>query len=145
TDKPAVVRLDYHPKLRNPAVSRYAATTPALLKWFDEYNRMRPYGDQVKPFCFMSALQAKSNFMTSKGTAQSGGPLRPIAPYFSATSEAARHCFDRETGRPIPAEMLKSYADALRAYHLSPEAKFENGDYHDVGVTRRRHTHAIGV
>jgi hypothetical protein len=72
-------------------------------------------------------------------------PLRPIAPFFSDTAEAASHCFDRETGMPIGRELLKSYADALRTYHLSPESKFDNADYHDVGVTGRRHVQAVGI
>lgn len=146
TDKPAVVPLDYHRSLRNPAVSRYGATTPALLKWFDGYNASRPYSEQVKPFGFMCALQAKSTLIISKANAgRAQTPVRPIAPYFRNTSEAADHCFDRETGKPIGTELLKTYADALRTYHLSPESKFENADYHDVGVTRRRHVRALGV
>jgi transcriptional regulator with XRE-family HTH domain len=143
TDKPAVVPLDYHRTLRNPAVSRYAATTPELLRWFKGYNATRPYSQQVKPFGFMCALQAKSALMGSgRGTK---APLRPIAAYFSDTADAAAHCFDKETGAPIARELLKSYADALRTYHLSPEAKFENADYHDVGVTLRRHVQAVGI
>lgn len=72
-------------------------------------------------------------------------PLRPIAPYFRDTAEAAENCFDRETGVPIDRASLKSYADALLRYHLSPESKFENGDNFDIGTTRRRHVRAIGV
>lgn len=71
--------------------------------------------------------------------------MRPIAPYFSDTADAAAHCFDRETGAPIARDQLKSYADSLRAYHLSPESKFENADYHDVGPTTRRHVLAVGI
>jgi len=33
----------------------------------------------------------------------------------------------------------------LRAYHISPESKFLNGDYADRGKTRRRHIHVIGL
>lgn len=146
TDKPAVVPLDYHRSLRNPAVSRYAATTPALLTWFKGYNASRPYFEQVKPFGFMCALQAKNAMMGGKTATRAGTtPLRPIAPYFSSTAEAAGHCFDRETGAPIDRALLKSYADALRTYHLSPESKFENADYHDVGVTGRRHVQAVAI
>lgn len=146
TNKPAVVPLDYHRALGNPAVSRYAATTPALLTWFKGYNASRPYSEQVKPFGFMCALQVKSALVNGQSASRAGNaPLRPIAPYFSNTSAAADNCFDRETGAPIRPNMLKSYADALRTYHLSPESKFENADYHDVGVTRRRHVRAIGI
>lgn len=146
TDKPAVVQLDYHPSLRNPAVSRYAATTPPLLSWLKGYNASRTYGERVKPFGFMCAFQAKNAKIRPITRTRAGSaPLRPIAPYFSDTSEAADNCFDRETGTPIGRELLKSYEDALRTYHLSPESKFENADWHDVGVTRRRHAQAIAV
>jgi hypothetical protein len=50
--------LNYHPALNQPAIGRYAATTPGLLSWFDTYNRNRPYTDQVRPFGFMTALHA---------------------------------------------------------------------------------------
>jgi len=146
TDKPAVVSLDYHRSLRNPAASRYAATTPSLLRWFKGYNASRAYGQQVKPFGFMCAFQAKNVLMGAKSATRAGStPLRPIAPYSSDTAEAAGHCFDRETGTPIDRALLKSYADALRTYHLSPESKFENADYHDVGVTGRRHIQGLGI
>jgi hypothetical protein len=35
------VDLDYHPALKTPAASRYAATTPELLAWFKKYNSER--------------------------------------------------------------------------------------------------------
>ena len=50
--------LDFHPALNQPAISRYGATTPALLRWFDLHNRNRRYADQVRPFGFMTALHA---------------------------------------------------------------------------------------
>jgi hypothetical protein len=50
--------LDYHSALNQPAISRYAATTPGLLRWFDTYNQNRPYIRQVRPFGFMAALHA---------------------------------------------------------------------------------------
>ena len=149
SDTPEMVPLDYHPALRNPAVSRYAATTPELLQWFKRYNTGRPYCDQVKPFNFMCALQAKlgAQIGTSLGkpAIRRRSSLKPIAPYFPNTADAARHCFDRDTGQPIAPAMLQTYQDALVRYHLSPESKFENGDYHDRGITRRRHVHAIEI
>ena len=57
---PDRVDLDYHPGLGNPAASRYGATTPQLLKWFKKYNKNRAYNDQVRPFNFLLAFQAKS-------------------------------------------------------------------------------------
>src|SRR6185312_4705675 len=52
------LELDYHPALAAPAVSRYGATTPDLLRWFRRYNARRCYRQQVKPFGFLYALQA---------------------------------------------------------------------------------------
>jgi hypothetical protein len=37
------VRFDYHPALSRPAMSRYSATTPELLRWFKTYNAGRTY------------------------------------------------------------------------------------------------------
>lgn len=54
--------LSHHDALNRPAVSRYGATTPVLLKWFDSFNRERGYADQVKPFNFLNAFQARPQF-----------------------------------------------------------------------------------
>lgn len=151
-----VVPLDYHPALQAPAMSRYAATTPDILKWFKTYNADRPYAEQVKPFNFLSAFQETSCSDLSligeiepaatarrrKGTKQT---LRPIAPYNRNPVEAAKACFDREAGQPISTDHLKTYAQALSSYHVRPELKFENGDFYDRGPTRRRHVRAIRV
>jgi len=56
--EPDKVRLDYHRVLALPAVSRYAATSPNLLRWFAKFNRGRYYRDQVKPFNFLLAPSA---------------------------------------------------------------------------------------
>ena len=55
-----IVPYDYHPALQVAAMSRYAATTPDILKWFKTYNANRPYASQVKPFNFLSAFQETS-------------------------------------------------------------------------------------
>ena len=151
-----VVPLDYHPALQLPAMSRYAATTPDILNWFKTYNADRPYALQVKPFNFLSAFQETScsdlSFIGEiepaakarrrKGTKQT---LRPIAPYNRDPVEAAKACFDRETGQQISADRLKTYAQALSNYQVRPESKFENGDFYDLGPTRRRHVRTIRV
>jgi hypothetical protein len=54
--------LDYHGSLAAPAVSRYGATTPELLRWFSRYNAKRHYRQQVKPFGFLYSLQATLPF-----------------------------------------------------------------------------------
>ena len=151
-----VVPLDYHPALQAPAMSRYAATTPDILNWFKTYNADRPYAEQVKPFNFLSAFQETScsdlSFIGAieptakarrrKGTKQT---LRPIAPYNRNPVEATKTCFDRETGQPISADRLKTYAQALSSYHLRPESKFQNADFYDRGPTRRRHVRTLRV
>ena len=54
---PDQVALDYHPSLDLPAASRYGATTPKLLRWFNKHNARRAYADQVKPSNFLLAYQ----------------------------------------------------------------------------------------
>ena len=46
--------------------------------------------------------------------------------------------FDRVSGEPVEPDALKTYAEALALFHLSPEDKFEHGGPWDVGGTRRR-------
>ena len=65
--------------------------------------------------------------------------LKPVSAYNKDLDKAAEGYFDRETGEPVSSEDLKSYQEALAQYHLHPEAKFDNGDYLDSGVTGRRH------
>ena len=47
------------PGFDEPAASRYAATTPHLLRWYDAFNGGREYGDQVRPFNFLTVFQAR--------------------------------------------------------------------------------------
>jgi hypothetical protein len=153
---PEQVDLTSHPAQQLPVMSRYAVTTPALERWFKKYNASRPYEDRVKPFNFMCAFHASpltatgdETFVIDDGSKSprkpKQHPLRPIAPYSRTGQEASAHAFDRETGKPIPADQLKTYAQALAQYHLRPEAKFENGDYCDSGLARRRHVQATQI
>jgi hypothetical protein len=130
--------LNYHPSLNQPAVSRYGATTSKLLRWFKTYNQNRLYKDQVKPFNFLLAFQASPSLLDDDEG-------KPIAPYNSDSTRAARNCFDRETGKSMSTERLKTYKEALSQYHLSPESKFLNGDYLDQGPTIRRHVETAVV
>jgi len=57
---PDQVDLDHHPKLRLPAASRYAATTPSLLLWFAKYNIGRAYTEQVK-LSFLACFSNRSS------------------------------------------------------------------------------------
>jgi len=149
---PDQVNLDYHAALNQPAISQYAATTPRLLRWFKGYNRERPYGDQVKPFGFLTALSvrpfaAKETIRTESRPRRKRkvAALKPIAPYDRDPACASRNAFDRETGNPIPPTSLKSYWFALAQYHLHPESKFLNADFVDRGTTHRRHIQMTGV
>ncbi|WP_147417676.1 hypothetical protein [Sphingomonas cavernae] len=143
---PEIVPLTYHPGLRAPAISRYGATTPELLRWFSAYNRDRNYRDQVKPFGFLLSMSAKWCLFGERIADRSGKSRRsktkavkPIAPFDRDFGKAVAVAFDRESGASVPKAALKSYADALAQYHLQPESKFLNADYFDRGVTLRRH------
>ena len=49
------------------------------------------------------------------------------------------------TGEPVKPEQLKTYAEMLAQYHISPESKFENGQFLNHGRTKRRHVVATGL
>lgn len=139
------VALSYHPALQEPAISRYGATTPELLRWFSAYNRGRTYRDQVKPFGFLLAMSGKFGDAAERIVDGESKPQRkatrskPIAPFDRDFVKAAAAAFDRDTGAPVPRSALKSYTEALSQYHLQPESKFLNSDYLDQGTTLRRH------
>ncbi len=149
---PDRVARDYHPALNDPAISRYAATSPNLLRWFKSFNAERPYRSQVKPFGFLHSLspaiclEAKVSFApAAKGRRKKAKAIKPIAPYDSDHRKSVAMAFDRETGNAVSAASLSTYADALARYHISPESKFLNGDYCDSGMTQRRHIRVTGV
>jgi len=149
--RPDRIDLDYHPSLAAPAVCRYGATTPELLRWFKVYNAKRPYRQQVKPFGFLYALQASLPFkeeliVTGRKTRSARvKPIKPIALFERDLPKAVETAFDRDSGRAIRPHRLKSYTDALSNYHLHPESKFLSGDYLDRGTTRRRHVRVVTV
>ena len=104
------------PNFDKAALSRYAATTPELLRWFKTYNTGRPYTEQVRPFGFMLALQAdkrRSGRITRQGRVK---VPKPVAPF--ATPHVCEFAsFDRETGVPVsfcsrPTEILSAGARA---------------------------------
>lgn len=159
---PDQVDLGPLPGLDQPAVSRYGATTPRLLAWFDGYNATRPEQERVRPFNFllafqtdplavMSALDDRASLEVNeqpveKGRRRAGVDLpRAIAPFDRSPRSAISKCFDRGTGRPIDPSLLKTYRQALAQYHLHPETKFLGGGYLDHGVTRRRRIVASSV
>ncbi len=150
--KPDRVLLDFHQALSGPAISRYAATSPELLRWFGRYNADRPYRDQIKPFGFLlsmtQAFQPDRDGTIAtprRGRCKVVRKVRPVAPFDRDHPTALASAFDRESGESLPASALKSYADALAQYHLSPESKFLNAAPFDRGATVRRHVRMVGT
>ncbi|MGI8483116.1 MAG: hypothetical protein ACR2OU_02490, partial [Thermomicrobiales bacterium] len=152
--KSVQVRLDDLPGFEKPAVSRYAATTPTLLHWFDRYNADRLYREQVRPFGFLlnfprDPLASLSPPDALPDAAELAGlrsdAPRPVATFDQDPALAAERCFDRMTGEPVSHETLKTYRQALNQYHLHPETKFAHGDYLEAGMTERRHIRALAV
>jgi transcriptional regulator with XRE-family HTH domain len=151
TEAGAVIGLDIDPKLAKPAASRYAATTPALLKWFEHYNRGRPYERKVRPFGFLLSLQAERMEQIADGDREALAWWRkyrrdpaPTAPFDRDPGEAAKRAFDRRRRQlSVPERWLITYADALKDYHLQPEPKFFGGEVRRAGgPLRRRHVKA---
>lgn len=146
-------RLDFHPAMSAPAVSRYAATAPELLSWFKVYNANRPYRDHVKPFGFLLSLSAKRNWamreiiasQVRKGRPRKVSPVKPIAPFSKDSGTIAATAFDRISGEMIPASDLQTYREAIAQYHLHPESKFLKGDFVDRGITLRRRIRASAI
>lgn len=140
---PQQVDFDGLPGFEKRAVSRYAATTPRLARWFKGYNTGRPYREQVRPFGFLDAFLAKSRGQL--GTNATAELPRAVAPFDRDPDVAVMQCFDRQTGQLVRPQSLKSYRQALAQYHLHPEAKFLGGDYADSGILERRHIRAVSV
>lgn len=150
----AQVSFDELPGFNAPTVSRYAATTPTLLRWFSAYNADNPYREQVRPFGFLLNFQrdplapspsSDRSSDTDVCAKSSSDAPRPVAAFDQDPAVAAARCFDRMTGAPVPQETLKTYRQALAQYHLHPETKFTNGNYLDAGPTKRRHIEVVSI
>ena len=147
------VAYDWHPALRKPALSRYGATSPALLAWMKHYNADRSYRNQVRPFGFLVSPMARTGLFAEmrdpelidpykRGRPKKASEPKPIAPFDTDPGQAVANAVDRETGEPVHADKLKTYAEVLCQYHLSSENKFENGAFTDQGETWRRYVKA---
>ncbi len=145
------------PHFDQPAAIRYSATTPELLRWFKSFNESKPKSKQVWPFNFLYLFLAERETFVSPFSQLNEGDSnskpadssleipRPISPYQSSPIDASKTCFDRDSGLPVKADRLKSYANALTQYHFHPEVKFLNGDFVDRGTTERRHVFATSA
>lgn len=149
---PDEVELGDLPNMDRPAASRYSASTPTLLHWFDRFNQGRDMNDRVRAFNFMVAFHvSKARLHEAIALGEFGADLienglpSAIAPYSDDTWTAAQHCFDRRTGQRIPVTILATYREELARYHLHSEAKFDNGTWTDRGTTQRKHVYAIAV
>jgi DNA polymerase family B len=143
---PGQVNIKDLPGFDMPAVSKYAATSPRLLSWFKNYNQGKPYRKQVRPFNFILTFQADPGALNPDGMPQTSVYLpKAVAPYDIDRVKAAKRCFDRETGKSVPARALKPYSKALLRYHLRPEAKFRGGNAFDTGKTERRHLRVTSI
>lgn len=147
---PNKVSRDYHSSLKKCAAMRYGATSPGLLKWMAMYNGGKRVNAQVRPFGFMMTfmVSALTNRVGEENITleppKPGRPskrpdVRPVASYNADPETAARSAFCRLSGEAVERRLLRTYVSALRAYHLSPEPKFENASFRDQGRTVRRH------
>ena len=141
--KPNQVNRDYHSGLRQPAMLRYGATSPAMVRWMKHFNSEKTYNGQVKPYRFMVGFIWRGGGAFAedwqaelveevKAGAVAETRVRPIAPFNRVPAKAAEEAFDRETGKRVEPSELLTYAEALNSYHVSPENKFENGGPADV-------------
>ena len=149
---PDQVNLSDLPNMDEPAISRYATSTPELLSRFKDFNDGKEWEDQVKPFNFFVAFQV-SAIARAKAIAdgtfheqwlKKDGPS-PIAPFDKDVTTAANKCFDRVTGKPVPKSLLATYREVLSDYHLHAEAKFLNGEPFDRGRTQRQPVRATAI
>ncbi|MFC7291192.1 DNA polymerase [Hirschia litorea] len=156
--EPNKIPRDFHPALAKPALSRYGATSPAMLSWMKHFNEGKTYAQSVKPFNFLTAPLLRTEWYTPaqfEGNIPGANPIRgrpneaskpkPIAPFERDCDIAISRMFDRKTGETVSKEVLKTYAAALASYHFSPEDKFDNGGSYDHGPTRRKHIKVDGL
>lgn len=146
---PGRVRFDYHPALLNPAVSRYGATSPTLLRWMDSINDGLDYVDRVKPFGLLYCLHPRKRSPDFTGVEALGGDkakdIHPIAPFHPDRDVAVSQAFDRITGEPVGRDQLQTYADMLASYPYRQESKFSNAEAFQRGETIPRHVIASEI
>ncbi len=155
---PTKVVLDWHPAFFRPAAMKYSATSPDMLGWLKSWNEGKAYQEQIRPFGFLMIHSARTGVFAEaadiettdievprRGRPPKAEEPKPIAPYDDNPTRALMKVFDRVTGQPVEPERLKTYAEALCQYHISPENKFLNGQFLDRGRTERRHVLPTGI
>jgi hypothetical protein len=147
---PDQVSLDWRDEMKAPAASRYAATTPKLLRSFKHWNEGKPAGEQVRPFNFMLWFHAKEPHELAVEGHDIGWTKRtrkpkPAAPYDKDPAKAALKAFDRTTGEPVGLEWLDTYIRLLRNYARHPETKFAPAERAYCGPLQRRHVHVAAI
>lgn len=150
SEHPLKVALDWNPALSGPAASRYGATAPTILSWFNSHNKSLPYPKQVRPFNFLLWFHAKRpvDMVRDNPDFEYQARMRqpkPVAPYSKTPSKVLDKIIDRETGDAVLREWLRSYADTLRGYHTHQETKFNGGRAVEAGVLQRRHVFVTAV
>jgi hypothetical protein len=123
------------------------------MKWFKNYNDRVSPEKQVWPFNFLLAFQVSPHRVATSRQLKFGDKLekltkatpKPVAAYDTDIRQAAKNCFDRETGEPVSSDLLMTYQEALAGYHLHPETKFANGDVFDRGPTERQCIEAAAI
>jgi hypothetical protein len=150
--KPDSPDLDRLPGIDEAAATRYGVTNQTLLNWFKGYNAGVDERDQVWPFNFLLTYQAKSSMemMAADPTAPRSGVRskrlpKPASRYSSDLKADRPDVFDRETGKAIAWEHLRSYRRTLRGHHLHSESKFRGGEHDEHGTLTRRHVEAFAA
>lgn len=145
-------KLDFArlPGFNKPAACQYTATSYDRWKWFERYNASQPPEKRVRPGNFLLTIQVKplaetmpvrlviNNGCTTKARTSKPKPVHPVAPFHRDPAIAAKQAFDRETGDPVAAKDLLTYADIFKGYPHHAESKFLNGGPIDIGRTERK-------
>jgi hypothetical protein len=136
-----------------PAIGRISVSSPTMMKPFEELNRNKKYGDQIKPFNFLISCHVKP-FGHPIGVNPERFHL--ISPYdkdpnnwlqkewideYTGKTYRIRtwgHSGDRNTAR------VKTYGEVIEEYEFHAESKCAdtNGntcDKQTIGLLRRRH------
>ncbi len=140
-----------------PAISRITLSSPALMKRFADFNKGKPYEEQLKPFNFLLSAQ-----IATLGHPPGVDPQRfhLIAPYESdATKWLGLKWIDQYSGKHYSISTngtqsrntarVKTYGDVIREYEYHPESKCADSAgkpcaKQTLGLLQRRHIRIDG-